>query len=133
MIPIFGLMMEYLGKDEQLIFTTHNTDMHDLMSPCFLGITDFREITEASVSFINEYWFENLNLRGDYKQRILAYIHDKYPRMDALSRAIYLKNDESYWVEMEKAFTKYCEDRTIRHADAFYHSRLVEEKAGKTT
>lgn len=30
---IFGLMLEYLKKDEQLIFTTHNTDMLDLNLP----------------------------------------------------------------------------------------------------
>lgn len=46
------------------------------MSPCFPGITDFREIVEASAGFVDEYWFENLNLRGDYKKRILAYIHE---------------------------------------------------------
>lgn len=102
------------------------------MSPCFPGITDFKEIIESSISFIDEYWFENLNLRGDYKQRILAYIHDKYPQLDTLYQAIYLKNDDSYWLEMEKAFTAYCIDRNIRYVNAFYHSRLVEEKVGKT-
>ena len=30
---IFGLMLERLGKNEQLIFTTHNTDMLDLNLP----------------------------------------------------------------------------------------------------
>lgn len=73
-----------------------------------------------------------LNLRGDYKQRILAYIHDKYPQLDALYQAIYLKNDESYWLEMENAFSEYCESRNICYVNAFYHSKLVEEKVGKT-
>jgi ABC-type Mn2+/Zn2+ transport system ATPase subunit len=30
---IFGLMLERLGRNEQLIFTTHNTDMLDLNLP----------------------------------------------------------------------------------------------------
>lgn len=30
---IFGLMLDYLGSNEQLIFTTHNTDMLDLNLP----------------------------------------------------------------------------------------------------
>lgn len=30
---IFGLMIERLGKNEQLIFTTHNTDMLNLNLP----------------------------------------------------------------------------------------------------
>lgn len=102
------------------------------MSPCFPGITDFKAIMEASVDFIDEYWFENLNLRGDYKQRILTYIHEKYPQLDALYRTIYRNNDETYWLTMEKNFIKYCEDRHIRYVDAFYHAKLVEEKIGKS-
>ena len=38
----------------------------------------------------------------------------------------------SYWFEMEKAFTQYCEDRNISYVNAFYHSKLVEAKIGKT-
>ena len=102
------------------------------MSPCFPGITDFREIIEASSDFVDEYWFENLNLRGDYKQRIMAYIHEKYPQLDALYEIIYGKNDETYWLEMENEFTKYCDERCIRYVNAFYHSKLVKEKAGKS-
>ena len=102
------------------------------MSPCFPGITDFKEIIEASADYTDEYWFENLNLRGDYKQRILAYIHEKYPQLDSLYQNIYVKNDETYWLEMEKDFTKYCDDRNIRYINAFYHSKLVKEKAGKS-
>jgi len=40
------------------------------MSPIFPGITDYREIIEKSCSFVDEYWFENLNLRGEYKAKI---------------------------------------------------------------
>ena len=28
--------------------------------------------------YIDEYWFENLNLRGSYKKEILDYIKEKY-------------------------------------------------------
>ena len=102
------------------------------MSPCFPGITDFKAIIEESVVFIDEYWFENLNLRGDYKQRVLAYIHEKYPQLDNLYQRIYKEGDESYWLEMENAFTRYCDNRNIRYVNAFYHSKLVEGKVGKT-
>lgn len=45
---------------------------------------------------------------------------------------IYVKNDETYWLEMEREFTKYCSDRNIRYINAFYHSKLVKEKVGKS-
>ena len=40
------------------------------MSPVFPGITDYREIIEKTNKYVDEYWFENLNLRGSYKQDI---------------------------------------------------------------
>ena len=50
------------------------------MSPIFPYITDFKKIIEATTDFVCEYWFENLNLRGNYKQEILSYISEKYPQ-----------------------------------------------------
>ena len=44
------------------------------MSPIFPEITDFRLIIDRTRYFVNEYWFENLNLRGSYKLPILKYI-----------------------------------------------------------
>lgn len=48
------------------------------MSPIFPYITDFKSIIEKTNTYVDEYWFENLNLRGEYKQKILAYIKEKY-------------------------------------------------------
>lgn len=48
------------------------------MSPIFPYITEWKEIIEKSKGFANEYWFENLNLRGNYKKEILGYIKNNY-------------------------------------------------------
>jgi len=47
------------------------------MSPIFPFITDFKGIIEKTHKYVDEYWFENLNLRGNYKQKILDYIKEK--------------------------------------------------------
>lgn len=39
------------------------------------------DIIEISKEYIDEYWFENLNLRGEYKTKILLYIQEKYPKL----------------------------------------------------
>ena len=44
------------------------------MSPIFPYITEWKEIIEISKEYVDEYWFENLNLRGSYKKEILDYI-----------------------------------------------------------
>ena len=48
------------------------------MSPIFPYITEWKEIVEISKEYVDEYWFENLNLRGSYKKDILDYIKENY-------------------------------------------------------
>ena len=54
------------------------------ISPIFPGITDLKEIILAAKDRCNLVWLENLNLRGDYKGRILDWIHDNHPELDGL-------------------------------------------------
>lgn len=98
------------------------------MSPIFPCITDFREIIEETKAFVDEYWFENLNLRGDYKKTILEYIHTAYPQFDKIYRDIFQKGDTSFWQETEKDFISYCGERSIKYVNAFDHTKLVQEK-----
>ena len=55
---IFGLMVERLGRNEQLVFTTHNTDMLDLNLPKHAFAFMRKEIDEGeynvSVTFASE-------------------------------------------------------------------------------
>ena len=72
------------------------------ISPIFPGITDVESIIRRTRAFCNLVWLENLNLRGDYKARILAWIHSRHPELDALYDAIYRRGDRSYWSELDK-------------------------------
>ena len=51
---IFGLMVSWLGPDEQLIFTTHNTDMLELNMPkhSFAFLRKVKENDEYKVSVV---------------------------------------------------------------------------------
>ena len=98
------------------------------MSPIFPGLTDYRELIEATRDFVREYWFEDLNLRGDYKAAVLDYIHTHYPQYYGLYQTIYNKGDQNYWRELEQDFTAYCEAHSIRYVNAFHHTKLVNEK-----
>ena len=46
-------------------------------------------------------WLENLNLRGGFKQEILDYIGEKYPRLLPLYHAIYNRGDRSWFRDLE--------------------------------
>ncbi|MBQ6481975.1 MAG: radical SAM protein [Anaerolineaceae bacterium] len=66
------------------------------ISPIFPGITDVKAIIERAKGQCNLVWLENLNLRGDYKGRILNWIHEHHPELDELYREIYTKGSREY-------------------------------------
>lgn len=108
----------------------HKNGIHTVlfMSPIFPYITNFKEIIEVSKEYIDEYWFENLNLRGDYKTRILFYIQDKYPEFINEYNDIYIKENKQYWKELSKQIKEYCEDNKVKYINYFYHEELVKNK-----
>ena len=71
------------------------------ISPIFPGITDVEAIINRAKGFCNLVWLENLNLRGDYKGRILNWIHEHHPELDNLYHDIYNKGDRSYWMDLD--------------------------------
>ncbi len=101
------------------------------MSPIFPYITNFKEIIEATSEFVCEYWFENLNLRGDYKQKILLYISGKYPQYLSGYKEIYNMKNLEYWKQLSNDIQKYCTQKNITYTNYFYHNLLVAEKKGK--
>lgn len=112
----------------------HNQGIYTVlfMSPMFPYITDFKEIIEATSGFIEEYWFENLNLRGSYKNVILDYINEKYPDLSSAYEAIYSNGQKNYWEDLAVDIEHYCMENNIRHINYFYHDKLVREKIEKS-
>ena len=78
------------------------------ISPIFPGITDVEAIILRAKNYCNLVWLENLNLRGDYKGRILNWIHGHHPELDRLYYDIYTKKDRSYWSELDADLRQFC-------------------------
>lgn len=98
------------------------------MSPIFPYITEWKEIIEKSKDYIDEYWFENLNLRGSYKKTILDYIKEKYNELYLDYCDIYINKNDDYWKELALKINNYCEENNINYTNYFYHKKLVEKK-----
>ena len=108
----------------------HENGIHTVlfMSPIFPAITDYKEIIEKSRLFVKEYWFENLNLRGEYKAEILKYINEKYPQYADLYKQIYVDGKKDYWEELSKEIEDYCAEHSVIHTNFFYHEKLLAQK-----
>lgn len=79
------------------------------ISPIFPEITNTQAIMDAMMNQCNGIWIENLNLRGEYKARILKYIKNKYPKLVPLYDEIYRKNQNQYWVNLAEELESFCE------------------------
>ena len=108
----------------------HSNQIHTVlfMSPIFPYITEWKEIIETSKDYIDEYWFENLNLRGGYKTYILNYIKEKYPNYYKDYVNIYVNNNKEYWSNLANEINDYCRKNNINFINYFYHDELVKAK-----
>lgn len=98
------------------------------MSPIFPYITEWKEIIEISKEYVDEYWFENLNLRGSYKKEILDYIKENYNELYSKYLDIYVNKNNNYWSKLADEINNYCEKHKIKYVNYFYHKDLVEKK-----
>ena len=98
------------------------------MSPIFPYITEWKEIIEKSKNYVDEYWFENLNLREQYKNYIMNYIKNKYPKYYDSYVDIYIKNKKEYWISLSNDINDYCRKNNINYINYFYHEELVKNK-----
>ena len=93
--------------------------------------SEWKEIIEESKQYIDEYWFENLNLRGGYKKDILDYIKFKHNELYLKYLDIYVKNNNKYWEDLAIEINKYCEQSGIKYINYFYHKELVAQKKNR--
>lgn len=110
--------------------TLYNEGIHTVlfMSPIFPYITDFKAIVAETKSYINEYWFENLNLRQNYKYEILLYIEKYYPNLYNDYIQIYIKQNRGYWDDLSIEIENYCKQNNVKYNNYFHHQNLVKNK-----
>ena len=108
----------------------HNNGIYTVlfMSPVFPYITEWKEIIDQTKDYVDEYWFENLNLRGNYKKEILDYIRTNYSDLYSDYIDIYLKKNNKYWKDLAEEINNYCNLNNINYTNYFYHKELVEKK-----
>lgn len=108
----------------------HNNGIYTVlfMSPIFPYITEWKKIIDNTKDYIDEYWFENLNLRGSYKKEILDYIKNNYSNLYSKYIDIYVNKNNEYWKKLAKEINNYCSQNNIKYTNYFYHKELVEKK-----
>jgi DNA repair photolyase len=91
------------------------------MSPIFPVITDFKKIISSTRHFVTQYWFENLNLRANYKKRVLHLIGQHYPEFQALYRKIFVEKKHPFWRDLKLEISGYCQALGLDYINYFYN------------
>lgn len=113
--------------------TIHENGIYTIlfMSPIFIGITDWKGIIEASKDFIDEYWFEDLNLRGSYKPVIMNYIREHYPQLYPMYQRIYSEGKREELIANDKEICEWCNTHGINYSAYFHHEEVIKAETGK--
>lgn len=101
------------------------------MSPIFPVLTDFRELVKKTKSYVDEYWFENLNLRGCYKKTIMDYVLNNHNAIYNIYEKIFNHGDNDFWENLRNEISEFCILEQVQYRIFFYHKRKNPNLGGK--
>jgi hypothetical protein len=73
-------------------------------------------------SFVDEYWFENLNLYPSIKGEIYNFLRKNKPELIEKYKEIYSKNS-NYWNIEENKIKEFCKKNKVICKIYFHHKR----------
>ena len=115
----------------------------------FPELTDWKKIVEKTKNFVDEYWFENLNLYPSIRYNIFQWLKNHHPDLikeyqkiypvrkscllkqlsesPTLSNGVYFTQND-YWNKTEKEIKNYGEENKLNFKIYFHHVRSLRQK-----
>lgn len=132
-ISINSLDEEFVKKSEETssiakrletLKKLHDEGVYTILnvSPIFPYITDVQKILKAAKDYVDEVWFENLNLRQPYKNKVLQFIADNYSEYIEKYNDIYVEKDNEYWYFLKQDIIDYCVKNKLMYKIDFRHN-----------
>lgn len=94
------------------------------ISPLWPELTDWREIVEKTKDFVDEYWFENLNLYPSIWLNIQRWLKKYHHSLLNKFQEIYWGKESDYWDKMEKEIEDYGKKNKLNFKIYFHHRNL---------
>ncbi|MDR1493288.1 MAG: radical SAM protein [Planctomycetaceae bacterium] len=100
--------------------------VYAFVSPLFPFLSDYKAIVSAVEEYADEICFENLNLRGNYKQAVLDLIAKHYPEVFANFVAVYnsKQNFNRYWQAKQEEIETFMRKRKTPYKMYFFHDKI---------
>lgn len=94
------------------------------VGPIFPGITSIEQIVDKTEPFADFFCFENLNLRGAYKKRVLEFVDTYYPEHSNLYKDIYVNKNNEYWEQKICEIEQIFQNRNKPYKNYFFHEQI---------
>ncbi len=92
------------------------------MSPIFPEITNFKEIIDEVKHYVDEIFFENLNIRVNNRKIVYEFIEKYDQKLIPLYEVF--KKDVSYWKKLKREICDYCDEEDIDFEIYFHHGKV---------
>lgn len=89
------------------------------ISPIFPRVSDWQGIIDATLSFTDDFRFENLNFRGHNVSRIMDLVATRFPELFRYYDQV--RQHPSLWDEIEEDIEAYCSMRKVGCKIEFHH------------
>jgi len=94
------------------------------ISPIFPKLTDWKGIIEKTKNFVDEFWFENLNLYPSLRYNIFQWLKNHHPVLIKRYKEIYFTKN-NYWDEIEKEIKDYGKKNHLNFKIYFHHRKTL--------
>lgn len=90
------------------------------ISPLFPYLTDWKSMILKTKDFVDEYWFENLNLYPSISNEIHKFLSKNRKDLIEKYKEIY-SGKNNYWQTTEKEINEFCKKNKVKYKIYFYH------------
>jgi DNA repair photolyase len=100
----------------------HNANIKTglFISPILPELSNWRELILLTKDFVNEYWFENLNLYPSIRLNIYHFLRRNKQDLIKSYNDVYYRGN-MYWIEEEKKIRKFCEELDLDYKIYFHY------------
>ena len=92
------------------------------VSPILPEITDWKEIINKTKNFVDEYWFENLNLYSSIQENVFDVLERHFKELIPKYKEIYFSKNE-YFSNLENNIRLFCKENKIKYEIYFHHGK----------
>lgn len=92
------------------------------ISPIFPEITNYKEIIYETKDYVDEFLFENLNIRGNNRRKINQFIENSFPELS--SKYANIQKTKTYWLGLEQEIVEFCLKNNIKYKMYFFHNQV---------